>query len=75
MIGSIEMDIEIASEGLFDTPTDVQRVLDGTITLTFTDCRTGTVEYNIPSINQSGIVPIQRVADDNVSLCEALQSQ
>ena len=70
-----EMEIEIASEGIFDTTTDVQRVLDGTINLTFTDCKSGTVEYNIPSINQSGVVPIQRVASDNVALCEALQSQ
>jgi len=64
------MDITIASGGLFDTATEITRVNDGTIILTFTDCRNGTVEYNIPSIGQSGIVPIQRVSDDNVALCE-----
>ena len=45
---------------------------DGTLLLTFDDCNSGTVEYDIPSINQQGIVPIQRVANDNIAICEAL---
>ena len=82
-IGPIEgnevwMDIEMTSGGLFDTPTDIQRTdppgSDGTIILTFTSCNSGTVEYDIPSINQQGIVPIQRVADDNIELCELLSN-
>lgn len=72
------MDIEMTSGGLFDTPTNIQRTeppgSDGTIVLTFTSCNSGTVEYDIPSINRQGIVPIQRVADDNIVLCEALNS-
>ena len=48
---------------------------DGTITLTFSDCSTGVVEYNIPSINRQGTVPIQRVATDNVALCETLSAE
>jgi len=66
------MDITIASGGLFDTPTEITEVNDGTIILTFTDCTSGTVEYNIPSIGQTGLVPIQRVVTDNVALCETL---
>jgi hypothetical protein len=66
------LDISIASGGIFDTPTEIKNVNDGTIILTFTDCENGTVEYDIPSIDQQGIIPIQRVADDNVPLCEAL---
>ncbi|MFC1778074.1 proprotein convertase P-domain-containing protein, partial [Pseudomonadota bacterium] len=68
------MDISITSGGLFDTATEVSEVIDGTIILTFTDCENGTVEYDIPSINQQGIVPIQRVVRDNIALCEALNS-
>jgi hypothetical protein len=66
------MDITITSGGIFDTPTEVTEVNDGTIILTFTDCENGTVEYDIPSIDQQGIVPIQRVVGDNIALCEAL---
>ena len=68
------MNIEMTSGGIFDEPSNVKRRLDGTITLTFEDCKSGTVEYNIPSINQQNTVPIQRVAKDNISLCENLQS-
>lgn len=85
-IGPIEgdhavMKVEFASGGLFDTAPegDLQRTdppgSDGTITLTFSDCSLGLVEYDITSINQQGSVQIQRVAPDNVVLCEALSGQ
>lgn len=73
------LNIDIASGGLFDTASDVQHTdpagSDGTITLTFTDCAAGLVEYDIPSINRQGSVAIQRVANDNIALCEALSEQ
>lgn len=69
------MAIEITSGGLFDTATAINRTdplgSDGTITLTFTNCNSGTVEYDIPSINRQGVVKIQRVAGDNIVVCEA----
>ena len=64
--------IRMASGGIFDTPTEVSRVSDGTIILTFTSCNSGTVEYDIPSIERSGTVPIERITGDNIALCEAL---
>ena len=67
--------IKTASGGIFDTPTEITRGRDGTMILTFYDCNTGTVEYDIPSIGRSGIVPIQRVANDNIALCESLATQ
>jgi hypothetical protein len=71
------MEIEMTSGGLFDTSTLIDRTdppgSDGTIILTFDSCNSGTVEYDITSINQKGIVPIQRVAKDNIVLCEALK--
>ncbi len=66
------MDISITSGGVFDTSTDIERVDDGTITLTFDDCSGGTVDYDIPSIDRQGSVPIERVAGDNTALCEEL---
>ena len=70
------LNIDITSGGLFDDPTEVQHTdppgSDGTIILTFENCNSGTVEYDITSIRQSGIVPIQRIATDNVVLCELL---
>lgn len=68
------MKIKMTSGGIFDTDAEVTRVADGTIILTFTNCSNGTVEYDIPSIGQSGVVPIRRVVGDNVALCEALSS-
>jgi len=70
------MNIEFTSGGIFDTPTPIQRTnppgSDGTLILTFNDCLSGTIEYDITSINAKGTVPIQRVALDNVALCETL---
>ena len=72
------MNIEMTSGDIFDSATDIIRTdppgSDGTIILTFDSCNSGTVEYDIPSINRQGIVPIQRVAGDNIALCEALNS-
>jgi cyclophilin family peptidyl-prolyl cis-trans isomerase len=70
------LNINIASGGLFDATTEVQNTnppgSDGMITLSFEGCNSGLVEYDIPSIDRQGIVPIQRVAGDNIDLCEAL---
>ena len=73
------MNIEFASGGKFDSDTAVE-VTDppgsaGTITLTFSDCGSALVEYDIIPINKQGSVPIQRVANDNVALCEALSGE
>jgi len=69
------MNIKMTSSGIFDTPTGVSRVADGTIILTFDTCSSGTVEYDIPSIGASGIVPIQRIVGDNIAWCESLAAQ
>ena len=73
------MNIEMTSGGLFDTGSDIQRTdppgSDGTMLLTFTSCNSGMVEYDIPSINLQGKVPIERVANDNIALCEALKTE
>ena len=72
------MQIEMTSGGLFDTSSEITRTdppgSDGTIILTFDNCNSGAIEYDIPSINRQGIVPIQRVAGDNIALCEVLSA-
>lgn len=74
----VQMNIDITSGGIFDTSTVIEHTdpkgSDGTITLTFSSCNSGTVEYDITSINQQGTIPIRRVADDNIVLCEMLGS-
>jgi hypothetical protein len=73
------MEIVLTSGGLFDAPSEVTRTdppeSDGTLILTFDDCYTGTVEYDIPSIGRQNVVPIQRVLNDNAALCGELASQ
>lgn len=56
---------------VFDSDTPPFEVhQDGTLTLEFHDCYTGTVTYDIPSIDRQGTIPIERVANDNVELCK-----
>lgn len=73
------MDIDITSGGLFDDPATVEHTdpvgSAGTITLTFEDCASGLIEYDITSIDQQGSIPVKRVANDNIALCEALSGE
>jgi len=48
------------------------QTVDGSILLEFIRCNSGTVTYDLGSSNASGVVPIQRIANDNVAVCEAL---
>ena len=66
------LDITNTRGGRFDAGDPVERETVGTIEVIFEDCKAGVVRYSIPSINRTGEVPIQRVANDNVALCEAL---
>jgi len=73
------MDIEMTSGGIFDAASIIERTdppgSDGTIILTFDSCNSGTIEYDIPSIDRQGEIPIVRVANDNIVICEALMAQ
>jgi len=48
---------------------------DGSMTIEFSGCTQGLVSYEITSLGLSGEIPIQRIVDDNVDLCESLGSQ
>jgi hypothetical protein len=66
------LNVFLTSGGLFDDPTAVTNTPEGTITLTLPDCISGTVEYDLIAADVSGSVPISRVANDNVALCQSL---
>jgi beta-glucanase (GH16 family) len=67
--------IFVPEGGVFDSPTPevvIDQAGDGTMTIEFADCTAGMVSYDITSAQQSGEIPIQRIVDDNVALCEQL---
>jgi len=68
------LDVYNTYGGLFDNNTKVTQDIYGSIILQFSDCNSGTVTYDLPSISAKGSVPIQRIADDNIALCEALNA-
>jgi len=70
------LNVFVTEGGIFDAGAPVPVTTpDGTIILEFSDCTAGTITYDIPSVNRQGVVPIQRIAPDNVALCEALGAQ
>ena len=72
---SATLTIFVTKGGVFDAaqpPATTDPAGDGTMTLQFADCENGLVNYEITSLGISGKIPIQRIALDNVPLCEAL---
>ena len=68
-----QLEITITTGGVFDsTDPKPDHAPGGTILLEFDNCNSGVLTYDIPEINRVGLVPIERVAADNVALCEAL---
>lgn len=69
-----EMDIYWTSGMIFDSanPPKENPDQDGTMTVEFFDCSTGQVTYDLGTANVQGQVPIQRVINDAVDLCESL---
>jgi hypothetical protein len=68
----------VTSGGVFDSndpPATTDTGGDGTIKLEFADCENGLVSYEITSLGISGEIPIERIVQDNVALCELLGSQ
>jgi len=69
------LDVFVSSGGTFDSPTpEVTTVQDGTITIKWTGCNAGVLSYNIPSLQLTGDIPIERIVLDNVPACEAAQT-
>jgi hypothetical protein len=73
--GQADLEIDMAYGGVFDSgdPQPTHQAA-GSILLQFDDCMSGSLYYDIPSIGRSGLVPIRRLANDNVALCEQLNA-
>ena len=73
---SATLTIFVTEGGVFDAaqpPATTDPAGDGTMQLKFDNCTDGTVNYQITSLGISGEIPIQRIALDNVPLCQALE--
>lgn len=70
---SATLGIEWTVGGVFDSgqPAPTQSV-DGTVEIEFADCMAGTLTYDLGTAGASGVIPIQRLANDTVALCESL---
>jgi predicted CXXCH cytochrome family protein len=68
------LDAYVSSGGVFNSaePVVPAPTLEGTISIQWTGCNSATLSYDLLSAGQ-GVVPLQRIAPDNVPLCEALQ--
>jgi hypothetical protein len=72
------LQIYVTKGGVFDSATPVAEADpagDGTLTLEFADCANGLLTYEITSLGISGEIPIQRIAPDNIPLCETFGKQ
>jgi hypothetical protein len=68
-----ELQIHRSSGGVFDSVMPVvEHEPYGSILLQFESCSSGSVVYDIPSLGLAGIIPIRRIAPDNVAHCEML---
>jgi len=65
--------ITMTGGGVFDSGSPAPtRKPNGTITLEFSNCTSGTVTFDIPSIGRQGVIPIERVSSANIANCERL---
>lgn len=72
---SAVLDIELTSGGIFDMAQPMPgQSADGQILLEFQGCNSATVTFEIDSTGQQGVIPIQRIALDNVPRCEMLSA-
>ncbi len=72
---SVAIDLNLTSGGLFDNPqavTTSNATTYGNLTLSFDDCSTANVEYNITSLGLTGTIPMGRISNENIPLCEQL---
>lgn len=68
--------INVSRGGIFDSDEAVPTsTAGGSILLQFDGCNSGSVTYDIAAIDQVGVIPIQRIALDNVAHCENLQGK
>lgn len=75
---SAELTVYLTEGGVFDAAVpaaETEPAGVGTITLEFADCSAALMEYQIPSLGLSGEIPLERIATDNLALCEILAAE
>ena len=71
-----ELTIYLTEGGVFDSaepPATTDQNGYGSMVVEFLTCNEARITYDIPSLGRSGEIPIQRIMEDNVALCEALR--
>ncbi|MEJ8568621.1 hypothetical protein [Elongatibacter sediminis] len=67
------LDVELTKGGVFNAPNPKpSQSAGGTITVEFSNCESGQISFDLPSIGEQGQVPIQRLAPDLVGYCKTL---
>ena len=72
------LDIFLSSGMILDSaepPVTTEQLEGATIEIVWSSCTEGILKYDIPSLELSGEIPIQRIVDDKVAACEAAQAQ
>lgn len=75
---SAQLDIDWTANGAFDAALpEPERFRDGAMHLEFSDCSSGEIRYAWDGDGDSrpaasGVIPIRRIADDALALCESL---
>jgi PKD repeat protein len=70
------LDVFLSSGMIFDSDdpvVDTAQLEGATIEIIWSDCKTGILKYDIPSLGLVGEIPIQRIVEDNVPACLAAQ--
>jgi glucose/arabinose dehydrogenase len=68
------LEVEISSGGIFDaSPPVVGQVPGGQVEIEFSGCNSALLTYGLSPPDVSGLIAIERLADDNLPLCEALR--
>jgi hypothetical protein len=68
-----DLTVEVTSGGVFNATNPIPgQESDGSIQVDFGGCNAATVTYDITSAGVSGEIPIERIALDNLPVCEAL---
>ncbi len=71
-----QLDVTVTEGGVFDSAEPKPASSDpgsvGSMDVVFENCTEGVVNYRLPDLNLQGEIPIQRIVNDNIMLCELL---
>lgn len=69
-----QLEVELTSSGVFNSalPAPQQHVGYGEILIEFQDCNSAVLTYDLIDPGLTGLIEVQRIANDNIAACEAL---